>query len=231
MRRIFKSLKSARWPILSSASLGTLIFFPVVAQLFDKQLYEPVATLWGSALGAMAAVAGAFWVADLQASQQRRDAATLVYAMFYPVTSALEELSTVYGPPSRPHRGDTNDEPDILSGEDWRNIYNHAWVVVETYEKFKSKIHRFDAGLNLLSARSMQVALALEELLEDAVRDDVKRLALGHERNLGDMTLFPDGPAHWSTRFAVMTANRDAQDYMGQLWHEAFRGRGPRPRD
>jgi hypothetical protein len=222
MRFSIRQLKIDRWLVMCCIAIGVLIAFPVVAQLIGGKLLEPVAALWGSALGAWSAVAGAFWVADRQASQQQRRAAALVHAMLQPVTFALFQLTMVYRARSLAHRGGSNEEPDILTPEEWKNVRDQAGVVFSHYENFKNKIHRYEAGLSLLSASSLQTALAVEAELEDAIRDAVRPLAFGSESSIGDARLFYAGPVHHSTHFALMVANRNTQQHTAQLEHEAF---------
>lgn len=199
-----------------------LIAFPLAAPVFDGTILEPVATTWGSALGAIAAVAGAYWVAGWQASQQRRTAAALVHTLFYPVTVALNDLSRAYGPPSRAERGESDAEPDVLSAEDWRNINRHAKRVVDLYGIFKSRIHRYEAALNLLSASSLVIALDLETELEEVIQDVVKSLA---PRSAGEPIqgrTFYGEPAHWSIRFELTQSNQRTQAYMLFLQRQPF---------
>jgi hypothetical protein len=153
-----------------------------------------------------------------QTAQQRTSAAALVRAMFHPVAFGLDELSMLYGPPSRPHSGDSNEEPDILSADRWQEVNHQACLVIEHYKTFKSRIHRFEAGLNLLSANSLRVALALESEIEDAVRDAVRPLAPGERRLHSN---FSPGSPPWNNRFAVTTFNRHIQDYMAELGQDA----------
>ncbi|WP_143084662.1 hypothetical protein [Massilia yuzhufengensis] len=150
-----------------------MITFPIVAQFFAAKLLEPVASLWGSALDAWAGIAGALWVAERQAASQRRGAAALVRQMFHPVAFALDELAFVHGAPSRPPEDDDTPGPDIFSVEKWREVADHAGFVIEHHRKVNARIHRYEAGLNLLSASSLNAALGLESELEDAIRDVV----------------------------------------------------------
>jgi hypothetical protein len=221
MRQIFKVTKKDRWLVISWAAIGVLFVFPVVAQLLDTKLIEPIATLWGSALGAIAAVAGAFWVADRQATQQRRSAAALVRAMFLPVAFALDQLNMAYGAPSRPDRGDSNDEPDILSPEEWSNIFEHAGFVMDYYKDFQSKIHRYEAGLNLLSASSLRTALALESELDGGIHRAVGPLLLRGDPGVNGAYLFYPGHPTWSSRMELTLLNQDVQNYMARLEHDA----------
>lgn len=224
---MFKKLKLAkdgRWLLLACIGVGALIAFPVVAQFFAVNLLEPVASLWGSALGAWAGIAGALWVAERQAATQRRAAATLVRQMFYPVAFALDELALVYGPPSRPNRGEDDDEPDVFSIEKWKEIADHAQLVLDQYKKFNNRIHRYEAGLNLLSATSLNAALDLETELADAIDDSIKRLIhrpkAAHDY-LRDIVTYKAQSPSWSSQFALHVFNQHVQQYMAQLERDA----------
>jgi hypothetical protein len=220
------SLKSAlhgRWAFICGGAVGVLIAFPLAAPVFDGKILEPVATMWGSALGAIAAVAGAIWIAERQVAQQRRSAAALVREMFHSTTFALDELAFVFGPPSRPHKGDSDDEPDVFNAEKWKEVADHAGLVLDHYKKFNSRIHRYEAGLNLLSANSLSTALALETELEDIIRDAVTRLKMhpqSYDPASGKVS-YPEQAPTWSRRFALTVSNRHVQDYMAKLEREA----------
>lgn len=219
-----KSLSRGRWAFICGTSVGVLAAFPLAAPLFDGKILEPVATMWGSALGAMAAVAGALWVADRQATQQQRSAAALVRAMLHPVAFSLDELNMVYGPPSRPHRGETNDEPDILSGDEWVNVCEHAQFVIDHYKDFQSKIHRFETGLNLLSASGLQAALTIESELDEGINRAVGPLVIGNGLDpiYGPGHGFGPGAPTWTSRFAITVLNQHVQKGMAQLEREAL---------
>lgn len=209
--------------VITSAAIGILIIFPWLAYFLETKLLESVATLWGSALGAIAAVAGAFWVADRQAAQQKRSSATLVREMFHPVAFALDELAFIYGPPSRPQKGNSDDEPDIFNLEKWQDIADYAGFVTQNYKKFIERIHRYEAGLNLLSAEGLQAALALETEIEDIIRDVITPLSVRLPDR--DATYYPEEfeakAASWGTRFALSVSNRHVHDHMAVLRKEA----------
>lgn len=218
-----RSALGGRWAFVCGGAVGVLIAFPLAAPVFDGHILEPVATLWGNALGAAAAVAGAAWVAERQVAQQQRSAAALVRQLFHPTAFALNELAFIYGPPSRPHRGDSDEEPETFDPEKWREVASHAGFVLDHYEKFRNKIHRYEAGLSLLSADSLGTALALETELEDAVRDAVTRLRTPPQEYdlVSSSVTYRSEPPTWSRRFALATFNRHVQDYMAKLEREA----------
>jgi hypothetical protein len=206
-------LQKIRWPLLCILSMAALLGAPFLG----SKVVESAATLIGSALGAIAAVAGAMWVAERQTAQQGRTAAAMVHALCYPVSTALNQLTALYGPPSRPERGENNTEPDTLSADEWRSINVQAGLTLKMYEIFSSKIHHYEAALNMLSAQSLHIALDLEAGLEEAIRDAVRPLALGSDRGIS----FFGGPAHWTSRSNLTKANHIIQTYMTLLEREA----------
>lgn len=208
--------------------LSFLLWATVIAYLvswgFAADLNKSEWASWVQGVGTIAAVAAAFFVADWQVKQQRKNAAALVRQMFYPTAFALDELAFVYGPPSRPHRGDTDDEPDVFSIEKWQEIADHANIVVAQHKKFEARIHRYEAGLNLLSANSLGAALGLETELEDALQDSVTHLVrppeTPYDPRVGTVELLAQCPT-WSSRFALHTFNRHVQKYMAELERES----------
>lgn len=223
MPEIFKLTKDERWLVIVCIGIGALIAFPIAIYLFGGKLVD-ITSLFGSALGAWSGIAGAFWVADRHATRQQRSAAALVRQMLYPVTSALHKLSTMHGPPSRPDRGESDDEPDVRSAADWVSICTQANIVKTQYRDFQSKIHRFETGLNLLSASGLQTALAVESELGSGVFRAADPLTVGN----GEDPVygpghgpFQAGPPTWSSRNALNALNREIQKLMAQLEKEA----------
>ncbi|TWI69018.1 hypothetical protein IP91_00083 [Pseudoduganella lurida] len=212
----------ARWLIICVISLTMLAAFPIIAQRLGEKLYEPVATLWGSALGALAGVAGAFWIADRQTSVQRRGAARLVREMFFPVTHAISEVVGVLGRPERPNCYDGDDEPQIFEPEKWREVADQAGFVVARYTVFRGRIHRYEAGLSLLSANALTAAFELETQLEDAINGSISRLLIvPHEYSRGEHVPIAKSPS-WSVRFILSKIERDIQLLMAKLEAEAM---------
>jgi len=223
MAEKFKIPKDVRWLLLACIGVGTLIAFPIAAQFFAAKLLEPVASLWGSALGAWSGIAGALWVAERQVASQRRAAAALVRQLFHPLASALDDLTSLYGPPSRPVRGESNTEPEIFSIEEWKGIAEHAQIFLNHYDTFIKKVHRYEAGLNLLSASSLSAALSLETELADTGRTTVAPLTerpSHYNRDVSDNVFVNCAPT-WSSRCALGAFNRQVQKHMTQLGHEA----------
>lgn len=214
MRFRFDQLKSDRWPLICGVAIGILVAFPLAAPLMGGKILEPVATLWGSALGAIAAVSGALWVAERQVSQQRRNAAALVYSLLHGVSFALQELHEVYGPPQRAHPDPTDEEPDVFTPDDWSAVADHAKAVMDEYDALKRRIHRLEAALNMLGPREMETVFFLESEIENAVRDSVGSL-LKRSSETG-LRFYPGHPS-WGARFALMVFNGHVQEYMSQL--------------
>jgi len=223
MRRQFKTINFDSRLALCWAAIGVLFAFPVVAELLDRKLLDSVATLWGSALGAIAAVSGAFWVADRQVAQQRKMAAALVRRMFYPTVFALNQLASLYGPPSRPYGSDTDLEADIFSAEKWQNIADHAKFVIDSHNVFVARIHRYEAVLNLLSADSLGTALALETELENAISDAVTPLKVRPHRFslINDEMEYLDQAPTWGSRQNLAVFNANVSHYIAELEQQA----------
>lgn len=205
--------------VISSAAIAVLFIFPGIAYLLEAKLLDSVATLWGSALGAIAAVGGAFWVADRQANQQRKGAAALVHAMFLPTVVTLHQLTLLYGAPSRPTMGDVDAEPDSFDVEKWEKIKTHATSVVDHFKKFNIRLHRYEAGLALLSAEDLTTALALETTLENCVQDVV--ISLQYPPQTYDTSNgwaeAVAGPPTWSSRSKLAGSDQIIQTLMFQL--------------
>jgi hypothetical protein len=205
--------------ILSSTAVGVLLGFPVISSLMgEKLIQEPVATLWGSALGAIAAVAGAFWVSDRQIAQQRRSATALVSALFFPSVESLRELSTAYGDPSSPLQVTGNREPGELSADEWRIVHDRAAAAIEAHEKFRSRVHRYEGALSVLSATSLHMVLDLETELDEIMQGHVKTLAEGIR---GQGLLSFGGAAYWDSRHALWDSKHKTAAYMTILSREA----------
>lgn len=210
----FKLPKDAKWLLLACIGVGALIAFPIVAQFFAAKLLEPVASLWGSALGAWAAIAGAFWVADRQASQQRRSAAALVHAMFHPLVFHLDELAFFYGAPTSPHPRENDEEPDLLDPEQWASVRLSASLVKAEYEKLKQRMHRVEAVLHLLGPDEMRSVFDLESELAEQIPQVVARL---HARASETGLAFYPGPASCSQRFVLAVFLNHVRKPMSQL--------------
>jgi hypothetical protein len=223
MLEIFKLTKDARWLVIACIGIGALIAFPIAIYLFGGKLVD-ITSLFGSVLSAWSGIAGAFWVADRHATRQQRSAAALVREMLRPVTSALQELCTIYGPPSRPDEGGSNNEPDVLSADEWLSVWDQAGLVKTEYRDFQRKIHRFETGLNLLSAHGLKIALTIESELEDRIPRAVGPLNIsnGEDPVYGPgHGPFQAGPPTWSSRNALNALNREIQKLMAQLEKEA----------
>jgi hypothetical protein len=210
-------------------SLGFLLCAAVIADLiswgFVADLNKSEWASWVQGIGTIAAIAGTFLAADRQVTQQRRHAAVLIRQIFYPTAAALDALALMYGPPSRPDRGneEDEDEPDAFSVEGWREIAQLAQVVLENHQQFKDRIHRYEAVLNLLSAESMRTALALESQLEDGICGVVTRLSTPpQDYDFETSTVrFLEASPTWSSRLELAAFNRRVREYMAKLKREA----------
>jgi hypothetical protein len=219
MKTIFKWLHNR---YILGFLVGSLAIFDLILWGFAADLNKSEWASWVQGVGTIIAIAAAFLVADRQVTHQRRQAAVFVLQMFHPVAFALDELAFVYGPPSRPHRGDGDAEPDVFDVEKWIEVADHAGFVLDHYDKFKSRIHRYEAGLNLLSAVGLRTALALETELEDTIRDAVTRLKIRPHNYVpgGTVEHVAEAPT-WSSRFVLAVSNGHVQDYMARLEREA----------
>jgi len=218
MNRVVRWFGNNRWPLLSFIAVFVLLGI----SLTPYKLPDPFATLWGSALGAMAAVAGAMWVAERQATLQRRNAASLVLAMFYPTVWAIHDLTNLYGMPSREVCGDHDDEPDTFSREQWEEIHHQADRVFDNYNEFIRKIHRYESALNLLSPNSLLLSFSLETTLDSSLQRVVSALKFGHNQGVYGEPIFIAQSPTWSTRHALMTLDRDIQDLITDLDKESL---------
>ncbi|WP_421955637.1 hypothetical protein [Polaromonas sp.] len=161
---------------------------------------ESAATLWGSALGAIVAIAGAQWVAKEQQRTQRHNAAGLVRESYSRVLFSLDELCYVYGAPTtRADHAENDNEPNPLSCEDWAQIRDFAGVLLENYAHLKSKSHRVDAAVTLLGQEELEAFLFLETEVE-AMIELVQKL---HEKAREPPVRMYGSPASWSQRFAL----------------------------
>ena len=90
------SLFRGRWAFVCGAAVGVLLAFPLAAPVFDGKILEPVATLWGNALGAVGAVAAAIWASDRASGLQRRQGASLILTFVVPIEQSLGKLTDFY---------------------------------------------------------------------------------------------------------------------------------------
>lgn len=107
----------------------------------------------------------------------------------------------------------------MFSIEKWQIVADQARLVIDLYNRFNSKIHRYEAGLNLLSAKSLSTALVLEAELEAVISDPVTPLATPPQiyNFETSSTEFVVQAPTWSSRFALATFNRDIQNFMDEL--------------
>ena len=175
-----------RWPLFCFASVAVLLTLPLVGLVIDDKFAASIATTWGSALGAGVAVAGALWVADRQASTQRRKAAALVHSMFVPIAYPLHHLHLVLGPPDG-DAGMAGIQPDELSAGRWQHIAELGQHITQAHEEFNTRIHRLEAMLHFLDPHDMESVLRLESYIRISVQQGIAELiAFGTNVGLGE---------------------------------------------
>lgn len=195
-------------------TIGLALAFPFAAPLIGTKIPEAAATLWGSALGAIAAVAGALLVAKEVQASQRRNAAGLVVKMVRPSLFFLEELCDVYGAPSkRQDYTEIDQEPDVLPPERWGKVRSSVKTLLEEYELLQRKLHRVDAAINGLGPEDLSLVLNLEAALAGMV-DSVK--VLEKRAMEPGLSVYP-GHASWSQRFALLVFLSQLKDLVGAL--------------
>ena len=155
-----------RWAFICGAAVGVLIAFPLAAPLFGGKILEPVATLWGNALGAIGAVAAAIWASDRASNLQRRQGASLILTFVLPIEQSLAELTYVYGR-SAPVNDDTSQEPHLLDRTTADQVQKLCFATRTAYCKFKQAASRVEAVLTFLGPHEMQNFFALEVELEN----------------------------------------------------------------
>lgn len=214
MRFHVRWMQSERWPLFCGMAIGLLISLPLAVALIRAKIPEPVVSLLGSAVGAAAAVAGAFWVAEHQIMKQRRNAAAFVAALFWPVADFLGELARAYGSPSSTDPGDSDDEPDRMEPYRWEEIRSLAQLVIEHYESLQRRHPRLDAAIYLLGPEQMETALSLEWELDYAINDTVKPVL---QRAADQATGLSPSAASWRTRKDLTVFNAEVTRLMKDL--------------
>lgn len=156
---------SSRWAFICGASVGVLVAFPLAAPLFDGEILEPVATLWGNALGAIGAVAAAIWAGDRAARLQQRQGAGLIVTFVDPVAESLADLTAFYIQ-SAPEDDSESQPPHLPDPVLAERIVDRCSSVNVKYYAFKKAGTRVEAILNHLGPAEMHVFLELEDELE-----------------------------------------------------------------
>ncbi|QOY95609.1 hypothetical protein IM543_07085 [Massilia sp. UMI-21] len=137
------------------------IAFPLAAPFWSANIPDPVATLWGNALGAAAAVAGAAWVADRQARSQQRSAAGLIHTIIQPVANELGKIVNIYGRPSATGTGD-DQEQDVLDYPQWVDLRARYFELRKHYDGLTQNMKRIEPVFSNLGPGEMQVVLQLD---------------------------------------------------------------------
>ena len=192
------------WILLVGFCGGMLFAFPFAAPVLGAVLPESVATLWGAALGAAMAVAGATWAANASDRRRRQDAVALILAMLEPIAFFLDELAGAYGAPSTPHPGDNDQEPDVLQPDDWQEVRDSANHLLRRIDLLSKRNHRIDAVLALLGSDALDAYFSFETELEAVI--EVAR-KVEEEASAPGLTLYPQHP-RWSVRFALCVKAR-----------------------
>lgn len=206
-------LGAALWPLVVGLGGGMLLALPFAAPVVGAVLPEAAATLWGAALGAAMAVAGAMWAAQAAERRKRQDAVALIVAMVEPIAFFLDELAFVYGPPSRPHPSDTDQEPDVLDPSGWQQVKNSATHLLERIDLLAKRTHRIDAVLAVLGAEALEAYFFFETELEAVV--EIARTVEGEASQPG-LKLYPQHPK-WSVRFALRVHKNHIDASLGKL--------------
>lgn len=212
----FNFTASSHWAFICGTSVGVLIAFPLAAPLFDGKILEPVATLWGNALGAVGAVAAAVWAGDRAAHQQQRQGAALIVTFVAPLAQQVSEVTAFY---SRVSPADDSDAqpshtPDEATATE---ICTRGHLVRAEHRRFQQLIHRVEALLNYLGPTEMQVFLELEEEL--ATMDNVIGGLIHHGSTAQHQQLGHTPSTGLRTRLAA--TNRRIQSHLAYLKNAA----------
>lgn len=198
MTTILKWLNSP--PVLAIlVGVGVLLDVVLLGRAYDLTRSDWAG--WVQAIGSIGAIIGAVWVANRTQNTQQRNATALVAAVVAPTVFALDELRDHYGrPTARENRREVDDEPELLSPEDWSEVRDKIDFLVAEYDALKLKIHRIESALNLLRPQELRAFFALETELENMMRDVVT--ALSARASESGLRFYP-GPASWRTRFTL----------------------------
>lgn len=213
-------MRSVRWLdghayawIFIGFGTGVLVAFPLAAPILGSVIPEGVATLWGSALGALIAVAGAYLVVSFQIRTQRRVAASLVYGAFSGAVHDLKDLASKLGEPSSEEEPATGEEPTPLSRHSWILIEADARAFLKSRQVAIGQQRRIDAALNFLGPEELFGLFALESELEkcDKVVTDLLSDAVRAVRH-------PDAvPILWSHRKEISQHQTAARSYLDRF--------------
>lgn len=201
------------WVLVAGVGGGMLLALPFSAPVMGAVLPDAAATLWGAALGAAIAVAGAMWAAQAVERRKKQDAVALIVAMVGPIAFFLDELASVYGPPSSSHPTDTDQEPDVLDPSDWQQVHSSATHLLGRIDLLARRTHRIDAVLAVLGVEALDAYFSFETELE-AVVEIAKNVE--KEASKPGLRLYPQHP-RWSVRFALRVHNSHITESLGKL--------------
>ncbi|NVM75640.1 hypothetical protein FHW83_001427 [Duganella sp. SG902] len=200
--------------LILGIGIGTLIALPIAAPaIWDAKLPDGAATLWGAALGAVIAVAGAYWVASIPLRIQRRNAAALVFRFHQPLAFFLEEVTYLYGHRSSASRPASDVEPDLIEPDGWRGIADSAKSFLDAYQHLQRKHARIDSAVTWLVADDLAALMGLEIELE-SVAQALEELY--QEASQPGRRLYADHPS-WGRRFSLSVFNAHVIEYMRVL--------------
>lgn len=214
MRSVLKWFHNIRWLLVSAISIAVLLGVPSIS----NQMSDATATLWGSALGAAAAVAGAAWASDRQTRIQRRNAAALVHTVFEPLATEIHRVVRRYGTPSNSEPvGDQ--EPDAIHPADWKEIRSRIEEIDKRSARLRENLQRTESALNLLGPSEMQIVLRLESELAPLMDNEIATLR--SDSSQPGVQLYPQF-ARWSLRYRLQAYDLLIQQCMEKL-HAASR--------
>lgn len=208
----FKFSSGSRWAFICGVAIGTLIALPLAASYFDGKILEPVATLWGNALGAIGAVAAAIWAADRASNLQRRQGASLILTFVSPMAKNLTTLTNMYKAVA-PVADDELQPSHVPSPDAAEKIGVFCQVVMSNYRTFKDSMHRIEPVLTFLGPAEMQAFFALEAKLEEAnsvVGYLTHHAATAHDQSYGHTP-------STGIRTNLVQANRSVHSLVSQL--------------
>lgn len=209
MGSVISWFHNIRWLLVCVISIAVLLS----AQSVSNQMSDGTATLWGSALGAAAAVAGAAWASDRQARIQRRNASALVHTVFEPVATEIHGVARRYGAPSN-SQPDGDQEPDAIHPEGWKDIRSRIEELDKRWARLRENLKRMESALNLLGPSEMQIVLRLESELETLMGNEIA--ILRSDSSQPGVQLYPQF-ARWSLRFRLQAYDILILRYMDKL--------------
>ncbi|MDO9420411.1 MAG: hypothetical protein Q7T66_07105 [Herminiimonas sp.] len=214
MKKITLRGRSDWYLLIIGFGAGILFAFPIAAPILGGVIPDAAATLWGSALGAVMAVAGALWVAERSSKEQQRKATALVLEMVRPIAFFLDELRGVYGyPVDRDDHAENDKEPDPLTPDDWSEVRDAIETLTDQHRSLLNKLHRVDAVLNNLAPSDLATYFYLESEIEGLMES----VAILREEASQPGISFYSAPASWGGRFALTLFAKHIDEYIKKL--------------